>query len=102
MTQPTHQEYILKDYADFMALTPEQFERMLPDFLSWKKAHTQILQGLEMAANLSGIAPEEIAQLPDHFLWVDDGISGEGIVDVEIKDSFDGKVVATNQIKFGR
>jgi hypothetical protein len=95
MTAPTGKEYILKDYKDFMALSTEQFERMLPDFLTWKKAHDQLLKGVKLASNLTGLKPEQMVDLPDSFEWIDDGIVGEGTIEVEYVDKIGGDVVAT-------
>ena len=66
-------ELRLDTIADFLALTPAQFERMLPDFSAW---HAFSKLAIEAGAESS------------KFIWIDDGQPGNiSAVSVTIKET---------------
>ena len=71
-------EIRLDTIADFADLSPEQFARMLPDFIVWHKFHSNVkAAGLAYAIG---------------FIWRDDGDAG-AITDVSIHDPVTGETV---------
>lgn len=78
-------EFKLNTIQQFAALSPEQFARMLPDFLAW---HYLCHEAQKLGATAVG------------FTWVDDGNSGQiHSVDIFEPDTgntctFDGPVGA--------
>ena len=66
-------EIRLDTIADFLALTPAQFERMLPDFVAW---HALAKLAIEAGAESS------------KFTWIDDGKPGDlSSVSLTIKET---------------
>ncbi len=55
-------QFKLETIGDFAALTPEQFGRMLPDFIAWH----------QFAQYAKSVNAEVVG-----FTWVDDGLAGE-------------------------
>jgi len=93
MSEPTNQTYQLKTYDDFMALTPEQFGRMLADFLTWRVTHETIIKQVKLVSEATGTPVSEIIQLPDCFEWIDDGVEG-GLCHAVIQATKDSEPVA--------
>ena len=70
-------EYFLKDYADFMALTDEQFEHMIIDWRTWRAAEKEIKAQVDQIYEVvkltqPEIKKEDVFKLPDCFHWIDD------------------------------
>lgn len=76
---PTGLTYELRTYDDMMSLTTEQFHRMLEDFKAWRATHDLCVASMEAVSVMLNKPIEEIKEetvLPDHFVWIDDGIEG--------------------------
>lgn len=56
-------QHTFKEVADLLKLTPEEFERMVPDLVAW----------YELASGLEAM----IGAKAQNFIWVDDGKPGE-------------------------
>ena len=94
--KPTGKTYKLKTYEDFMQLTKEQFEMMLPDFQEWKNVCDNLKKVSDYFVQ-HGIQSEPII-LPDHFEWIDDGLSN-GNVTLSIIDKDNPDLSVTAEIK---
>lgn len=77
MTDKTFSEYPLSTLKQIALLTPEQFGRMLPDFIAW-------YEFAQVARCVDGVTSTG-------FVWVDDGAPGE-VTAVDLTDSSTGEV----------
>jgi|GEM_PF-2864713 len=78
-------EIRLDTIADFAALTPAQFERMLPDFAVWHE--------------LASIAAELGADIKStRFTWIDDGKPGN-IAFIRVIDPETGETMEYREVE---
>ncbi|MDM0024125.1 hypothetical protein [Variovorax saccharolyticus] len=56
-------QHTFKEVADLLTLTPDEFDRMIPDLIAW----------YELAKGLEALLGAEA----QNFTWVDDGKPGE-------------------------
>ena len=94
---PTHKTYELKTYSDMIALSPEQFVRMVEDFKTWKVVHDKLKAEADKVALIMNMKSEDILQLPDGFEWIDDGEHAKTI-GVKVLDATTREVVAEGKV----
>lgn len=73
-------------------VTPENFERLSIDFLSWLNFVNQSFAKIKEKENLKDMLNSEIATVK--FVWVDDGQNK--IKGIKIKNTTTGEVTETN------
>ena len=75
-----NKKHCIDTVLDMLALSPEEFARMLPDLVTWYEL-------CKPAQEISGI---EVTG----FIWVDDGLAGEiHSVDMTIKETGEVQVI---------